>query len=94
MSSSTEKGELSWPAVRDYLVARGFRLLPTGWTDASVFRNGDTEVLLPFDSTFADYQDALLRAARQIARFEGREPEDVVADLKTLVDTKDLKIIE
>lgn len=83
MSSSFEKNELGWPEMRDYLVARGFQLVPTGWSDAGVFRKGDTDVLLPFDSTFADYHEALLRAARQIARFEGRDPSEVVADLKT-----------
>jgi len=81
MSSRSISHELSWTQLRDYLVARGFRLLPTRWTDAGVFRNGDTEVIVPFDSTFADYQEALSRAARQIARFEGRELADVVADL-------------
>jgi hypothetical protein len=73
--------KLSWTSMRDYLVSRGLRLLPTGWTDAGVFRNGDVEIIVPFDSTFADYREALARAARQIARFEGRELVDVVADL-------------
>lgn len=73
--------DLAWTNVRDYLVSRGFRLLPTGWTDAGVFRRGDGEVIVPFDCTFADYAEALDRAARQIARFEGRALADVVADL-------------
>lgn len=81
MSPEALVHELSWAQIRDYLLSRGFRLLPTRWTDAGVFRNGDTEVIVPFDSTFADYHEALLRAARQIARFEGRELADVVADL-------------
>lgn len=81
MSPGPFHHELSWIQLRDYLLARGFRLLRTRWTDAGVFRNGDTEVMVPFDSTFADYEEALLRAARQIARFEGRELADVVADL-------------
>lgn len=79
-----EKGELGWPQVRDYLVARGFQLVPTGWSDAGVFRKGDADVLLPFDTTFGDYHEALIRAVVQIARFEGREPFEVVADLKRL----------
>jgi hypothetical protein len=77
--------KLSWTNVRDYLVSRGFRLLPTEWTDAGVFRNGEVEVIVPFDSTFADYPEALARAARQIARFEGREIADVIADLASTV---------
>ncbi len=80
MSAPAAHG-LSWTSVRDYLVSRGFRLLPTGWTDAGVFRHGDGEVIVPFDSTFADYAEALDRAARQIARFEGRALADVLKDL-------------
>jgi hypothetical protein len=81
MSMQGAIDRLSWTNVRDYLLSRGFRLLPTPWTDAGVFRKGDVEVIVPFDSTFADYPEALARAARQIARFEGREIADVVADL-------------
>jgi hypothetical protein len=81
MSAVVPLDKLSWTNVRDYLVSRGFRPLPTGWTDAGVFRHGDVEVIVPFDSTFADYQEALERAARQIARFEGRTLADVVATL-------------
>jgi hypothetical protein len=81
MSTSGAIDKLSWTNVRDYLVSRGFRRLPTQWTDAGVFRSGDVEVIVPFDSTFADYPEALARAARQIARLEGRDLADVVADL-------------
>jgi hypothetical protein len=80
MSVSSASG-LSWTSVREYLLSRGFRLLPTGWTDAGVFRHGDVEVVIPFDTTFADYAEALERAAGKIARFEGRAIADVVADL-------------
>lgn len=81
MSPFAPMGHLSSTNVRDYVLSRGFRRLPTQWTDVGVFRNGDVELLLPYDSTFADYQEALLRVAKQIARFEQRDLADVIADL-------------
>ena len=83
MTAPASPRELAWPDVRDYLVARGFRLLPTGWTDAGVFKKDNLEVLLPFESTFSDYPEALQRAVQKIADFEGRAPADVIADLTT-----------
>jgi hypothetical protein len=82
MSTSHAVDQLSWTNLRDYLVSRGFRLLPTQWTDAGVFRRDDVEVIVPFDSTFADYREALARAVRRIALSEGRELAEVVADLE------------
>lgn len=72
---------LTWTNVRDYLVSRGYQALPTGWTDAGVYRLGDAEITVPFDSTFTDYAQALDHAAQRIARAEGRSVEEVVADL-------------
>ncbi|MBK9260502.1 MAG: hypothetical protein IPM54_11810 [Polyangiaceae bacterium] len=73
--------QVSWTNVRDYLVSRGFRLLPTGRTDAGVYRYGDVEVRVPFDPTFDDYHEALERAVRAVARFEQRTVDQVIADL-------------
>jgi hypothetical protein len=80
MSALVPRG-LTWTNVRDYLVSRGYRALPTGWTDAGVYRRGDVEVTVPFDSTFSDYAEALDRAAQRIARAEGRSIAEVIADL-------------
>lgn len=80
MSAIVSRG-LAWTNVRDYLVSRGYRALPTGWTDAGVFRHGDVEVTVPFDSTFSDYAEALDRAVQRIARAEGRSVAEVVTDL-------------
>ena len=72
---------LTWTNLRDYLTSRGYRLLPTGWTDAGVYRLGDVEITVPFTSSFSDYAEALDRAASRLARAEGRAQADVVTDL-------------
>lgn len=72
---------IQWTNVRDYLVARGWRKLPVEWDDAGVFRLDDAEVLVPFDPSLADYDEALVRAAREIARVERREVRDVLDEL-------------
>jgi hypothetical protein len=76
---------LGFLAVKDYLLAKGWRRARGNRPDVGIFRPGDTEdaeVLLPLRSDFADVDEGLARAVEEIARFEQRPAVQVLRDLQ------------
>lgn len=73
-----------YSALRDYLIARGWKSMPSRISYAGIYRSpggGDVEVQIPLDLDLADYADAITLAARGLSSFEGRPVEQILRDL-------------
>lgn len=80
----TDANKVSFQNVRDYLKARGWSSIPSRRDYASIYRSpggNEYEVVVPLERTVGDYADSMVRAARDVAEFEGRRTEDVFRDL-------------
>src|SRR5271163_2051650 len=75
---------LSSLAMKDYLLARGWERASSKRPNVGIFRRPEAEeaeVLLPLSGDFADLDEAMESAVKEVARFEQRPPVQVLRDL-------------
>jgi len=73
-------------AVREFALARGWQRAPRQSTDFTILCRPEDELeqlLVPRDPGFADYPERIADLTAELARHEGRSPQQILADLLT-----------
>lgn len=73
--------KIRFTTLQKYLSTRGWRKITTDWEDIAIFRENESEIIVPLTRDFRDYDDVIFKAIKTISKIENRPLVQIINDL-------------